>query len=260
MAAVDQHISYVQELHAGAVVSVRTRVLEVKDRSLRFEHEMVDDYTGAVAARTTLKVVHLDTAQRKVIAVDFLTQSECNGGIASTEWDTQNHGSHVAGTIAGDNFATLIGHDAGDGMAPGAKLVVQDAGFLTDNCGDLPGIGCPVVDLTPIFQQAYTQGARIHTNSWGDNENAAMQNNYTAASQDVDDFMFTHPDFLILFAAGNSGPGTGSVGSPSTAKNGISVGATLRGTSANSMASFSSCGPTTDGRIKPDVVVFNAVI
>jgi hypothetical protein len=197
----------------------------------------------------------VNTAQRKVLAVDFLTQSECNGGIASTEWDTQNHGTHVAGIIAGDNFANPITHDAGDGMAPGAKLVVQDAGFATDNCGDLPGIGCPVVDLTPLFQQAYTQGARIHTNSWGDNENAARQNNYTAASQDVDDFMFTHPDMLILFAAGNSGPGTATVGSPSTNKNGISVGATLRGTSANSMASFSSCGPTTDSRIKPDLTM-----
>ncbi|HEX2685632.1 MAG TPA: S8 family serine peptidase [Kofleriaceae bacterium] len=197
----------------------------------------------------------VDTAQRKVIAVDFLTTSECNGGIATTEWDTQGHGSHVAGTIAGDNFANPIVHDGGDGMAPGAKLVVQDAGFLTDNCGDLPGIGCPVVDLKPIFQQAYTQGARIHTNSWGDRENAAVQNTYSAACQDVDQFMFDHPDFLILFAAGNAGPGTGTVGSPSTAKNGISVGATLRGTSANSMASFSSCGPTSDGRIKPDLTM-----
>jgi len=197
----------------------------------------------------------VDTAQRKVIGVDFLASAECTGGIASNEWDTQNHGSHVAGTIAGDNFANLITHDPGDGMAPGAKLVVQDAGFRTDNCGDLPGIGCPVVDLKPIFQQAFTQGARIHTNSWGDNENAAVQNNYSTASQDVDQFMFDHPDFLILFAAGNAGPGTGTVGSPSTAKNGISVGATLRGTSANSMASFSSCGPTADGRIKPDLTM-----
>jgi hypothetical protein len=197
----------------------------------------------------------VDASQRKVLAVDFLTSTECTGGIASTEWDTQGHGSHVAGTIAGDNFANPITHDAGDGMAPGAKLVVQDAGFRTDNCGDLPGIGCPVVDLKPIFQQAFTQGARIHTNSWGDNENAAVQNNYSAASEDVDQFMFDHPDMLILFAAGNSGPGTGSVGSPSTNKNGISVGATLRGTSANSMASFSSCGPTADGRIKPDLTM-----
>jgi acyl-CoA thioester hydrolase len=65
MAAVDQHISYIQELHAGAVVSVRSRVLEVKERSIRFEHEMVDDSSGEVAARTTLKAVHLDTTARK---------------------------------------------------------------------------------------------------------------------------------------------------------------------------------------------------
>ncbi|MFY9823180.1 MAG: S8 family serine peptidase [Thermoanaerobaculia bacterium] len=197
----------------------------------------------------------VDTAQRKVLAVDFLASSECSGGIATTEWDTQGHGTHVAGTVAGDNFAHLLTHDAADGMAPGAKLVIQDAGFLTDNCGDLPGIGCPVVDLKPIFLQAYTQGARLHTNSWGDNENAAVQNNYTAASQDADQFMWDHKDDLIFFAAGNSGPGTGSVGSPSTNKNGVSVGATLRGTSADSMASFSSCGPTADGRIKPDITV-----
>jgi hypothetical protein len=196
-----------------------------------------------------------DPAQRKVIAVDFLWQNECNGGIAATEWDTQNHGTHVAGTVAGDNFANLLTHNAGDGMAPGAKLVIQDAGFQTDNCGDLPGIGCPVVDLNPIFQQAYTQGARLHSNSWGDNENAAVQNNYSAGSQDVDEFMWNHKDFLVFFAAGNSGPGTGSVGSPSTAKSAVSVGATLRGTSAESMASFSSCGPTDDGRIKPEITV-----
>jgi len=140
-------------------------------------------------------------------------------------------------------------------MAPGAKLVVQDAGFLTDDCGDLPGIGCPVVDLKPFFQQAYTQGARIHTNASGDNENAFVQNNYSAACQDVDEFMFSHPDFLILFAAGNSGPRAASVGSPSVAKNGISVGATRRGVQANTMAGFSSCGPAADGRFKPDLTM-----
>lgn len=197
----------------------------------------------------------VDTAQRKIIAVDFLWSTDCAGGIASTEWDTQNHGTHVAGTVGGDNFANLLTHNTGDGMAPGAKLVIQDAGFQTDNCGDLPGIGCPVVDLNPIFQQAYNQGARIHTNSWGDNENAAVQNNYTAGSQDVDEFMWNHKDFLIFFAAGNAGPGTASVGSPATAKSAVSVGATLRGTSADSMASFSSCGPTADGRIKPEITI-----
>ncbi|HEX3765559.1 MAG TPA: S8 family serine peptidase [Kofleriaceae bacterium] len=197
----------------------------------------------------------VDPGQRKVLAADFLDPSECAGGIAANEWDTQNHGSHVAGTIAGDNLASPILHDPGDGMAPGAKLIVQDAGFLTDDCGDLPGIGCPVVDLKPFFAQAYAQGARIHTNSWGDNENAFVQNNYSAACQDVDEFMFSHPDFLILFAAGNSGPRGASVGSPSTNKNGLSVGATQRGTLADSMARFSSCGPAADGRFKPDLTM-----
>jgi hypothetical protein len=199
-------------------------------------------------------------AQRKVIAVDFLWTSECSGGISNTEWDTQDHGSHVAGTVAGDNFATPLLHDTADGMAPGAKIIMQDAGFQANACADAPGIGCPVVDLNPIFQQTYTQGARIHSNSWGDNEDAAVQNNYTASSQDVDEFMWNHKDFLIFYAAGNSGPGTGSVGSPSTAKSAVSVGATLRGTSADSMASFSSCGPTDDGRIKPEITVPGSLI
>ncbi len=156
----------------------------------------------------------VNNSQRKVIAVDFLASGECSGGISNSEWDTQDHGTHVAGTVAGDNFANLLTHNTADGMAPGAKLVIQDAGYAVDNCGDLPGIGCPVVDLNPIFQQAYNQGARLHTNSWGDNENAAVQNNYSAGSQDVDEFMWNHKDFLIFFAAGNSGPGIGHGGQP----------------------------------------------
>jgi hypothetical protein len=197
----------------------------------------------------------VDLNQRKVIAVDFLWSSECAGGIGSNEWDTQDHGTHVAGTVAGDNFANPLTHDPGDGIAPGAKLVIQDCGFQTDNCADCPGIGCPVVDLNPIFQQAYDQGARIHTNSWGDAENDPNKGRYTAGSQDADEFMWNHKDMLLLFAAGNDGPGTGSIGSPSTGKNVVSVGATGRGTSADSMASFSSCGPTDDGRIKPDITM-----
>jgi hypothetical protein len=197
----------------------------------------------------------VNPGQRKVLGMDFLWTSECSGGVTNSEWDTQGHGTHVAGTVAGDNLANPIGHDPGDGMAPGAKLVIQDGGYLPDNCGDLPGIGCPVVDMNPLFQQAYDQGARLHTNSYGDNENGAVQNNYTATSQDVDEFMWNHKDFQIFFAAGNSGPGTGSVGSPSTAKNVISVGATQHASAAESMAFFSSCGPTDDNRIKPDLTI-----
>ncbi|MGD0185550.1 MAG: thioesterase family protein [Roseiarcus sp.] len=68
MAAVDQHISYIRELHAGDVVTVRTTLIGFKEKSVQFVHEMSEDGRGEVAARTTLKAVHLDAEQRKSCA------------------------------------------------------------------------------------------------------------------------------------------------------------------------------------------------
>jgi len=50
------------------VVTVKSHVLEVKEKSIRFVHEMWNDDTEALAARTTLKAVHLDTALRRSCA------------------------------------------------------------------------------------------------------------------------------------------------------------------------------------------------
>ncbi|HEX5041269.1 MAG TPA: S8 family serine peptidase [Candidatus Polarisedimenticolaceae bacterium] len=195
---------------------------------------------------------------RKVLAVDFLWTADDPAN--PTRWDSEGHGTHVAGTLAGD-FGVPILHDTGDGMAPAAKLVIQDAGYAADACGDLPGIGCPVSDLTPVFQQAYDQGARVHSNSWNDNENAPVQNFYSDASVDVDAFMWSHPDFLIVFACGNNAfGGFGTIGSPSTAKNGMATGATYNGPSAIYLSDISAWGPTADGRIKPDVLFPGASI
>jgi acyl-CoA thioester hydrolase len=68
MAAVEQHLSYLAELHAGDVVTVRSGVLEAKEKSIRFVHEMTNDETGALAARAILVVVHLDLAIRRACA------------------------------------------------------------------------------------------------------------------------------------------------------------------------------------------------
>ena len=68
MAAVEQHISYIQELHAGDVVTIRTTLLEFKEKSLRFAHDMTNDESDVVVARTTLKAVHLDTVARQTCA------------------------------------------------------------------------------------------------------------------------------------------------------------------------------------------------
>ena len=39
--------------------------------------------------------------------------------------------------------------------------------------------------------------------------------------------MWNNPDALVIFAAGNDGPYSGSIDAPSTNKNGIAVGASL---------------------------------
>ena len=65
MAAVEQHIEYKRELHAGDVITVRSTLLEVKEKTIRFIHEMKNDETGEIAATTVIVAVHLDTATRK---------------------------------------------------------------------------------------------------------------------------------------------------------------------------------------------------
>lgn len=65
MAGVEQHIEYKHELFPGDAVTVRSTVLEVKDKVLRFEHEMTNDETGEIAARTRLVAVHIDAVKRR---------------------------------------------------------------------------------------------------------------------------------------------------------------------------------------------------
>ena len=69
MAAVQQNISYKQELLAGDVIEIHSRVLEVRDKVIRFEHEMINLETGAVAAIAELTGVHIDRETRKSCAL-----------------------------------------------------------------------------------------------------------------------------------------------------------------------------------------------
>jgi serine protease AprX len=55
---------------------------------------------------------------------------------------------------------------------------------------------------------------------------------------------------VVCVAAGNAGPAARTVGSPGAAADVITVGASTR---ADGVASFSSRGPTADGRTKPDI-------
>mmetsp|Transcript_35916 Transcript_35916/g.80880 ORF Transcript_35916/g.80880 Transcript_35916/m.80880 type:complete len:1352 (-) Transcript_35916:140-4195(-) len=128
------------------------------------------------------------------------------------------HGTHVCGIVAGNangqpnsEFVTKE-----NGVAPDAKIVFQDGGRsqASDSLSIPPDI------QTYLFSTAYGQGARVHSNSWGGNEN-----HYTMDTQQTDEFIYMNPDYIMIFAAGNDGPYLGTVTDPAVAKNIISVGA-----------------------------------
>jgi acyl-CoA thioester hydrolase len=68
VAAVEQTIQYKRELLAGDIVTVHSMVLEIKDKSVRFAHEMRKADIGEVAATTTLTGVHIDMVARRACA------------------------------------------------------------------------------------------------------------------------------------------------------------------------------------------------
>jgi subtilisin family serine protease len=138
--------------------------------------------------------------------------------------DPNGHGTHVAGSVLGDGTAS---GGKIKGVAPKAQLVFQS---LLDASGGLGGLP---VDLNDLFAQAYEAGARIHNDSWG----ADLGSIYSFESEEVDEFVCSHPDMLIVIAAGNAGHATGlgraakgyvdwlSIGSPASCKNALTVGA-----------------------------------
>jgi len=65
MAAVEQQITYKRELRPGDIITVRSGVVELREKVFRLYHEMRNEETGEIAATTTLTGVHIDTRRRK---------------------------------------------------------------------------------------------------------------------------------------------------------------------------------------------------
>lgn len=193
----------------------------------------------------------VNNSHRKVVT--YITYAD------STD-DAEGHGSHVTSTAAGKSNIQYGDFQKYDGNAMEAKIAFFDIGRTDSQTLTTPG-SLNYGLLVPL----YNAGARISSHSWG-----SSSNSYTSDARSVDQFMYDNPDTLVMYAAGNDGDdGANTVGSPSTFKNGISVGASISSYdvmkavmgadidsslySDHSMAGFSSQGPTADGRMKPDI-------
>lgn len=173
-----------------------------------------------------------------------------------------SHATHVAGTIGGSGVASA---GLREGMAPSVEI--ESYGFEYDGSGIFlytnPG------DMQADYNQAInTFGADISNNSIGTNTESngfdcAIQGDYGVTDTVIDSIArgSLGAPFRIVWANGNERQGNRcdvegfgdyySTAPPATAKNHIAVGAL--NSNNDSMTSFSSWGPTDDGRLKPDV-------
>ncbi|WP_257386143.1 S8 family serine peptidase [Tahibacter caeni] len=183
-------------------------------------------------------------------ATAYDNTATCPGGSP-----TSFHGTHTSGTVLGDaagtfgattylaSTPTAANHELADGMAPNAQLLFLDIGNDTSGC-------LSITDLTGTLQQGYAGGSRIHSASWG----APTGGIYSGNDFEADYVLSSKAeDMIFVVSAGNEGPGATTTGTPGNAKNAITVGALGHGGSTT-VASFSSRGPTADGRRKPDVM------
>ncbi len=254
--------------------------------------------------------IHPDFAGRIAALFSWPVTSEWASVVTNAGGDDgpadarSGHGTHVTGSLAGSGAGwspANPGEGGVRGIAWEASIVFQAIEQRLDWTDSYrqsyfrqyrryppeSGLAGLPADLRLLFEQAYDEGARIHSDSWG----GGMYGAYDHYSEAVDRFTWDHKDFLILMSAGNDGTDedgdgiveSGSVTPPGTAKNAITVGAAesvraeggyqraygslwpasfgaaplkgdLPSDHPDDIAAFSSRGPTRDGRIKPDLV------
>jgi hypothetical protein len=187
---------------------------------------------------------HVDVPASRIVSLQNFAGASSSGCYTVINDGVQDvdsgHGTHVALSVLGDGGAS----GEGKGTAPAARLVFQ----AVENYVDFSGIcalsnpdgyyliGIPA-NLGTLFQSAYNDGARLHSNSWGSN----AAGDYTTDSANADNFIWSHKDMLVTFSAGNEGIDANSngvvdndsIGSPATAKNVLTVGASENDRSGN---------------------------
>jgi serine protease AprX len=171
---------------------------------------------------------HPDFAGRIVAGANFV--------LTGTSYhDDNGHGTHVAGIAAGDGS---VQGGKYRGIAPEASLYV--AKVL-----DAAGSGMMSWVMAGV-EWAVEQGVQVINLSLGgsgpcDGTDALSETCDAAVAAGV----------VVCVAAGNLGPDAMTVGTPGCARQVITIGASDK---LDDVASFSSRGPTSDGRTKPDAL------
>jgi len=146
--------------------------------------------------------------------------------------DLHGHGTYVAGIVASKD-STYRGVAYGANLFNVKVLNKDGSGYGSDV---IKGIEWSVDNGAEVISMSF--GAKIDK---CDGTDAISQAVDKAVSKGV----------VVVVAAGNSGPDAGTITSPGCSKKAITIGAV---DDNDNVPSWSSRGPTSDGRIKPDLV------
>ena len=188
-------------------------------------------YTGegvtVAVLDTGVDQTHPDLADREVGERNFSTSKD--------SVDHYGHGTHVASIIAGTGVKSGGKYK---GVAYGARIldvkVLNDSGSGADS------------SIIAGMQWAAEQGVDVANMSLGGYDSPGVD-----PLEEAVNTLSTRYGTLFVIAAGNSGPGASTIGSPGSADEALTVGAVDRD---NRIADFSSRGPVVGGGvIKPDI-------
>jgi serine protease AprX len=193
--------------------------IAVIDTGIDASHESLDDLDDDP-----------ETDDDKVIAFEDFVNSRTD------PYDDNGHGTHCAGIAAGTG-----GDSDYVGVAPMSRLVGVK---VLDQYGSGSESDCIAgIEWCVLNKDVY--GIEVISLSWGADRNGDGTSPMEIACDSAVD-----AGIVVCVAAGNSGPGSRTIGTPASAKEVISVGAIE---DSMDIAYFSSRGPTADGRTKPDV-------
>lgn len=162
-------------------------------------------------------------------------------------YDDNGHGTHVAGIIASNGFSS---NGKYTGVAPNANILavkaLDEAG--SGNTSDI------VSAIEWVVKSKEQYNTKIINLSLGSPANNSVHSDPLVRAVEA----AVKAGLTVIVAAGNSGPTAKTILSPGNSPNVITVGAVddkrTPDISDDTIASFSSRGPTKEGIRKPDVV------
>ncbi|WP_352420468.1 S8 family peptidase [Proteiniborus sp.] len=162
-------------------------------------------------------------------------------------YDDNGHGTHVAGIIASNGFSS---NGKYSGVAPSANILAIKA-LDESGSGNTSDI-VSAIDWVVKTKEQYN--TKILNLSLGSPANNSINSDPLVRAVEA----AIKSGLTVIVAAGNSGPSAKTILSPGNSPNVITVGAVddkrTPDTSDDSIANFSSRGPTKEGLRKPDVV------